>query len=186
MNYGYGYKDCQFHRIIKGFMIQGGNYDGQGGKSIYGKSFNDENFILKHNKLGRLSMANAGKNTNGAQFFILNVQETPHLDGKHVVFGQLVDGFDTLGKISAVEVADSTPLVPVVISDIKTAVKSDSASSEQSTTEEKVEAPVEVEEVAQGPSSVYRYLFIFLLLGVVGLAYKKWSNPKAPITTIRD
>tara|TARA_B100001094_G_C18038923_1_gene723982 strand:+ start:67 stop:744 length:678 start_codon:yes stop_codon:yes gene_type:complete len=115
------YNNSIFHRVIKGFMLQGGdiiNQNGTGSVSIYGNNFEDENFNIKHTKKGLLSMANSGPDTNGSQFFITTVP-TPHLDNKHVVFGEVIKGFNVIEKIENLSTdASDKPYQDVIIKSI--------------------------------------------------------------------
>lgn len=113
------YKGCKFHRIIPHFIVHAGDFianDGSQNESVYGPHFDDENFCVKHDQPGIVSMANSGRNTNGGQFFITLVK-APWLDGRHVAFGKVIEGMDIIELIQAAGTSSGEPKQNIVISD---------------------------------------------------------------------
>lgn len=212
---GYGYENCLFHRIIKDFVVQGGDFersDGTGGYSIYDKSlFKDEDFSIKHNKKGRLSMANAGPNTNGAQFFVLTGDSSASLDGRHVVFGQLILGFDVLEQLNVAKTKtndrplDNWTFNLASVTDVEGKIIAGSAEKDKETSEteqekvgdellaEKVPEKGEKSEKAEkwtestkaselGSLSSIHYLGLVGLFSFAGYYALRWSRRRHGIT----
>lgn len=206
---GYGYQNTRFHRIIRDFMVQGGDFekhDGTGGYSVFEeKYFDDENFEIRHNKRGRVSMANRGPNSNGAQFFITTRAECDWLDGKHVVVGQLIGGFDVLDKMNE---QDSLPDIEWVIEASKVVVLGsgdsadsvDSVDSADSVSDSvdgsrpevaKLDPPAPSQgftysEEPEPTSSLYWFLFIVSLVAAVIFCARTLRSSKKPIVGFNE
>lgn len=202
LTFGFGYKNTKIHRIVKDFVIQGGDFergDGTGGHSIFFKKFEDENFILHHNKVGRLSMANSGPNTNGAQFFITTKENLSFLNGVHVVFGQVIDGFNTLLALNtaATDPADR-PQHEVFISEVqvndfhlddeieKLGHDLFYAHNDAINKPEVIAKPDDnIPEWDEGPNGTYKWLYLLCFVAV-GALLRHFYYKRQYITDIKD
>ncbi|EGV64051.1 Peptidyl-prolyl cis-trans isomerase D [Yamadazyma tenuis] len=187
MTYGYGYLNSKFHRIIEDFMVQGGDYersDGTGGKSIYGGQFDDETFQIHHDKVGRLSMANAGPNTNGGQFFITTANACEWLNGHHVVFGQLIGGFDVLQVLNTAQADRSKPIKDWKITNIEVVTIHDTGVIVQTEENPVLETPEVVEYI--GDTSNYNFLVVFLVILLVVVVMKRLYFRRQYVIDIKD